>query len=206
MATTHKPIEEILADAVEIDSAAERAEFLDAACADSAELRQELERLIDVHFTYGHLMDAPANAHLLDRASVTGLPETLAPQAPLDGTLGDFQLVREIGRGGMGVVYEGRELSLNRRVAIKVLPFTAVLDQRQLERFKTEAQAAAGLHHANIVPVFHIGHDRAVHYSQNKRPTERVFRTEFAQRIAVGDAKSSVLRRECFCGMVRHFF
>jgi WD40 repeat protein/serine/threonine protein kinase len=164
MATTHKPIEEILADAVEIDSAAERAEFLDAACADSAELRQELERLIDVHFTYGHLMDAPANAHLLDRASVTGLPETLAPQAPLDGTLGDFQLVREIGRGGMGVVYEGRELSLNRRVAIKVLPFTAVLDQRQLERFKTEAQAAAGLHHANIVPVFHIGHDRAVHY------------------------------------------
>jgi serine/threonine protein kinase/Flp pilus assembly protein TadD len=80
------------------------------------------------------------------------------------GRLGDFQLVREIGRGGMGVVYEAEQISLDRRVALKVLPFAAALDARQLQRFKNEAQAAACLHHANIVPVFGVGCERGVHY------------------------------------------
>ena len=80
------------------------------------------------------------------------------------GRLGDFQLVREIGRGGMGVVYEAEQISLGRRVALKVLPFAAALDARQLQRFKNEAQAAASLHHTNIVPVFGVGCERGVHY------------------------------------------
>ena len=80
------------------------------------------------------------------------------------GRLGDFQLVREIGRGGMGVVYEAEQISLGRRVALKVLPFAAALDARQLQRFKNEAQAAACLHHTNIVPVFGVGCERDVHY------------------------------------------
>jgi tetratricopeptide (TPR) repeat protein len=80
------------------------------------------------------------------------------------GRLGDFQLVREIGRGGMGVVYEAEQISLGRRVALKVLPFAAALDGRQLQRFKNEAQAAASLHHTNIVPVFGVGCERGVHY------------------------------------------
>ena len=66
-------------------------------------------------------------------------------------TLGDFRILREIGRGGMGVVYEAEQLSLGRRVALKVLPFAAMLDERQLQRFKNEARAAATLHHPNIV-------------------------------------------------------
>jgi serine/threonine protein kinase len=78
--------------------------------------------------------------------------------------LGDFRILREIGRGGMGVVYEAVQLSLGRRVALKVLPFAAALDARQLQRFKNEAQAAAQLHHANIVPVFGVGCERGVHY------------------------------------------
>ncbi len=78
--------------------------------------------------------------------------------------LGDYQLVREIGRGGMGVVYEARQVSLGRRVALKVLPFASALDRGQLDRFRTEAHAAAQLHHTNIVPVFSIGCDRGVHY------------------------------------------
>ena len=78
--------------------------------------------------------------------------------------LGDFQIIREIGRGGMGVVYEAEQLSLGRRVALKVLPFAAVMDPRQLARFKTEAQAAAHLQHQNIVPVFGVGCERGVHY------------------------------------------
>ncbi|QDT46494.1 Serine/threonine-protein kinase PrkC [Symmachiella dynata] len=78
--------------------------------------------------------------------------------------LGDFALGREIGRGGMGVVYEAMQVSLGRRVALKVLPFAAVLDKRQLQRFKNEAQAAAALHHPHIVPVFAVGCERGVHY------------------------------------------
>ena len=103
-----------------------------------------------------------ASLSLRDRAT----PELLsATECETDlGRLGDFRLVREIGRGGMGVVYEAEQVSLGRRVALKVLPFAAALDGRQLQRFKNEAQAAACLHHMNIVPVFGVGCERGVHY------------------------------------------
>ena len=78
--------------------------------------------------------------------------------------LGDYQIVREIGRGGMGVVYEAKQISLDRRVALKALPFAAVLDRKQIARFYNEAQAAAHLHHPNIVPVYAVGCDRGVHF------------------------------------------
>ena len=67
--------------------------------------------------------------------------------------LGDFDLLREIGRGGMGVVYEARQISLNRRVALKVLPPGLGLTEQAVKRFEREAKAAAKLHHTNIVPV-----------------------------------------------------
>jgi hypothetical protein len=97
-----------------------------------------------------------------------GLPE---PEITPEGPLGDFRIVREVGRGGMGVVYEAVQISLGRRVALKVLPFAAALDARQLQRFKNEAQAAAGLHHTNIVPVYAVGCERGVHYyAIHRRP------------------------------------
>jgi tetratricopeptide (TPR) repeat protein/tRNA A-37 threonylcarbamoyl transferase component Bud32 len=86
------------------------------------------------------------------------------PAAGPGGTLGDFRLLREVGRGGMGIVYEAEQISLRRRVALKVLPFAAALDPRHLQRFKNEAQAAAGLHHPGIVPVYAVGSERGVHY------------------------------------------
>ncbi|MCD0462623.1 serine/threonine-protein kinase [Roseiconus lacunae] len=78
--------------------------------------------------------------------------------------LGDFELIEEVGRGGMGVVYRAQQRSLDRTVAIKLLPFAAVLDSRQITRFRNEAQAAAQLQHPNIVPVYTVGVDRGVHY------------------------------------------
>jgi serine/threonine protein kinase len=90
--------------------------------------------------------------------------DLLAGSSPLAGTLGDYRLLREVGRGGMGVVYEAEQISLGRRVALKMLPFAAALDDRQLQRFKNEAHAAAHLHHQNIVPVYGVGHERGVHY------------------------------------------
>jgi serine/threonine protein kinase len=80
------------------------------------------------------------------------------------GILGDFRILRELGRGGMGVVYEAEQISLGRRVALKVLPFAAMLDRQQLARFKNEARAAATLDHPNIVAVHSIGVERGVHY------------------------------------------
>ena len=78
--------------------------------------------------------------------------------------LGDFEIEEEIGRGGMGIVYSAWQMSLQRRVALKTLPFTAVLDPRQVARFQNEARAAASLHHPNIVPVYGVGCERGMHY------------------------------------------
>jgi WD40 repeat protein/serine/threonine protein kinase/Flp pilus assembly protein TadD len=80
------------------------------------------------------------------------------------GRLGDFRLRGELGRGGMGVVYEAEQVSLGRRVALKVLPFAATMDARQLQRFKNEAMAAACLDHPHIVDVYGVGCERGVHY------------------------------------------
>jgi serine/threonine protein kinase len=87
-----------------------------------------------------------------------------AEEGAAAGELGDFRIVREVGRGGMGVVYEAVQISLDRRVALKVLPLAATLDPRQLQRFKNEARAAAGLHHEHIVPVHAVGCERGVHF------------------------------------------
>ncbi len=116
------------------------------------ELRSYFQQLQEVHRA------ARPNAM---EPSQPRLPE---PETPERGRLGDFRILREIGRGGMGVVYEAEQISLGRRVALKVLPFAATLDAKQLQRFKNEAQAAAQLHHTHIVPIYAVGCDRGVHY------------------------------------------
>ncbi len=83
----------------------------------------------------------------------------------LDGpTLGDFRIVRTLGRGGMGVVYEAVQRSLERRVALKVLPFGAAIDPRRLARFRVESHAAAQLNHPHIISVYSVGSEAGVHY------------------------------------------
>ena len=78
--------------------------------------------------------------------------------------LGDFRILEEIGRGGMGIVYRAEQISLGRTVALKILPFAGMLDEKQLQRFKNEARAAATLEHPHIVPVYSVGCERGVHY------------------------------------------
>lgn len=78
--------------------------------------------------------------------------------------VGDFHILREVGRGGMGIVYEAKQESLQRRVALKVLPDVHVSSPELLKRFQREAPAAARLHHTNIVPVFGFGEEDGVHY------------------------------------------
>jgi serine/threonine protein kinase/Flp pilus assembly protein TadD len=99
--------------------------------------------------------------------SLEGDPTGPAPLAPAQAPelLGDYRLLREVGRGGMGVVYEAEQVSLGRRVALKVLPTQMLRDARTRRRFEREARAAAKLHHTNIVPVFGVGeHDETPYY------------------------------------------
>ncbi|MDC0937020.1 protein kinase, partial [Pirellulales bacterium] len=78
--------------------------------------------------------------------------------------LGDFRILCELGRGGMGVVYEAEQISLGRRLALKVLPLAATLSAQQLQRFKNEARAAATLKHPHVVGIHSVGVERGVHY------------------------------------------
>jgi hypothetical protein len=78
--------------------------------------------------------------------------------------LGDFRIVRKLGGGGMGIVYEAIQESLGRRVAVKVLPQHALKEKHKLARFRREAQAASQLHHTNIVPVYGIGEHDGIHF------------------------------------------
>src|SRR5262245_14762510 len=78
--------------------------------------------------------------------------------------LGDYLILQEIGRGGMGIVYEAEQESLGRHVALKVLPSQALLDPKQVQRFQREARAAARLHHTNIVPVYGVGEEGGLPY------------------------------------------
>ncbi len=78
--------------------------------------------------------------------------------------LGDFRIVREVGKGGMGIVYEAEQVSLGRHVALKVLPRSMLIDAKAKRRFEREAKAAAKLHHTNIVPVFGVGEQDGIPY------------------------------------------
>jgi hypothetical protein len=127
-------------------------------CEDCPEHLEQLEMLLPT-------LEAIVELERSVSADADHAPNVQAtPTTELDGVLGDFRIIREIGRGGMGVVYEAQQISLNRRVALKVLPFAVMLDSRRLERFRHEAQAAAMLRHPHIVTVYSVGCERGVHY------------------------------------------
>lgn len=98
---------------------------------------------------------------LMERAS----PAIGSPPAnvPLE-RLGEYRIIREVGRGGMGIVYEAEHEALGRRVALKILPRASAAEGNCLLRFLREARSAARLHHTNIVPVFDVGERDGVHY------------------------------------------
>jgi serine/threonine protein kinase len=108
----------------------------------------------------------PAIALLEQHAAICNLRSLDQSQAALPShqEIGEFTIVREIGRGGMGVVYEAMQMSLGRHVALKVLSMPTLLNAKHLERFRFEARAAARLQHRNIVPVFGVGEFNGLHY------------------------------------------
>jgi tetratricopeptide (TPR) repeat protein/predicted Ser/Thr protein kinase len=109
------------------------------------------------------LTDVLRNVLPLVRASHSTDPSAPDPSR-MPERLGEFCIVRELGRGGMGVVYEAMQEPLGRRVALKVLPAAVQLQPHYLERFRREAQAAARLHHTNIVPIYSVGEATGIHF------------------------------------------
>jgi eukaryotic-like serine/threonine-protein kinase len=125
-------------------------EYVDRFPEMAEEIREMFPALVEVEQADGDARDEAA-PH----------PTSLAPHL---SQIGDYRILREVGRGGMGVVYEAEQISLGRRVALKVLPGHVIGDRKTQERFRREAKAAARLHHTNIVPVFEVGRDREVSF------------------------------------------
>jgi tetratricopeptide (TPR) repeat protein len=130
---------------------ADRAAFLEHKCGDDRELHELVGRLL-------FQVDETTGRALATGGGLRAIPEVIDELLPdMSGTsLDRYEIVREIGRGGMGVVYEGRDGKLDRSVAIKVLPL-ATTDLATRERFEREARAAAALNHPNIVSIYDVG-------------------------------------------------
>jgi tRNA A-37 threonylcarbamoyl transferase component Bud32 len=112
----------------------------------------------------GYRVDESRVSRMGDDVAPTPASPGAAPPAAGERRLGDYRIVRELGRGAMGIVFEAVQESLGRRVALKVLPGSFALDPRRLERFRREARATARIHHPSIVPVYEVGEAEGNHF------------------------------------------
>lgn len=168
----------------------QQAELL-AEFADAPEQREQLQECLD-GLDVIHEVLATESSIVPNEASISGTE--LAEGNEDLPQLGDFQLLRVLGRGGMGIVYEARQISLSRNVAVKVLPLVAELDSNLARRFAIEAQAVALLNHPHIVPILDVGVSNGIHY----------YAMELVDGTSLSESLSSHAPDECGGQLVDH--
>ena len=154
-------IEELYHSASDLPEA-QRSSFLQRACGEDRPLRLEVESLLRHGDTPQSFLDTAAIA-IVVKAIVADEYDSTAPA--LEGkNISHYRIVKALGRGGMGMVYEAEDLKLRRRIALKLLPNFFARDWQALRRFEQEAQAASALNHPNICTVYEVDEDQGLHF------------------------------------------
>ena len=160
----------------------ERSSFLDEACATDPTLRLQVESLISSHQNAGSFIESSpfANPEL-----ITGNQAVIAPGQ----RLGAYEVVRQIGHGGMGDVYLAQDIRLNRKAALKLLRSEFTTDENRLRRFQQEARAASALNHPNILTIYEIGEVDALNFMATEYVEGMTLgQHTMGQRIPLGEA------------------
>ncbi|MBA4184581.1 MAG: serine/threonine-protein kinase, partial [Acidobacteria bacterium] len=152
-----RQVKEIFADVLRQKPEARR-QFLNEVCADDAATRREVESLLSSFDEAESFMENPAVGEVAELFVAENCQLT-------DGqNLGRYEIIRQIGAGGMGEVYLAQDTHLNRKVALKVLSAELTNNRTLLARFEQEARSASALNHPNIITIHEIGKDRGIHF------------------------------------------